>query len=139
MGFGNAILSAFEGFMVFRGRARRTEFWWFFLFILIACIASAFLELMVQTKMISIGVNVALFMPFIAVTIRRLHDTGRNFLYILILFVPIPLYYIGPEVWGLGQLFAIASMLLILCLPGNVGTNRFGSDPRVNHDLDAFR
>lgn len=138
MSFGAAILAAFEGFMVFRGRSSRTEFWWFFLFTILASLLASILELFIATKMISIGVNVAFFMPLLAVTVRRLHDTGRSFLYLAILFVPIPLVMIGPEVWGLGQLFAIASMLLILCLPGNTGNNRFGPDPREQPNLDVF-
>ncbi|WP_112322346.1 DUF805 domain-containing protein [Oceanibium sediminis] len=138
MGFGKAILAALEGFMVFNGRSSRAEFWWFFLFTLIASLVASILEIFIDTKMISIGVNVALFMPLLTVTIRRLHDTGRSVKYLMILLAPVPMWFVSSSAGALTQLFVIALLGLILCLPGQIGGNRFGPDPQNAPDLDAF-
>lgn len=137
-GFGRALLACTEKFMIFRGRAPQGEFWWFFVFVLTASVAASLAEQVVRTRMISVFVNVAFFLPLLAAMVRRLHDTNRGAIYLLIPFVPLPLLAYDPAMWGLGQLFALAVLGLILALPGQAGANRFGPDPRQTHDLEAF-
>ena len=55
--------------------------------------------------------------------IRRLRDAGYNGLYVL---VPIVLGLLGP----IGAVLMITSIVAILVLPGEIGPNRFGPDPR---------
>lgn len=142
MGLGGAIMASMEGFMVFRGRSTRSEFWWFFLFAIVVTIAAAVLEAFLETKMISIFVNVIFFMPLLAVTVRRLHDTNRSVIYLAILLLPVPLWFmsglIGDTVWAAAWFFAVSMLLLILCLPGQIGANKYGPDPYNAPDLDAF-
>jgi len=73
MSFVDAIKSGFRNYAKFRGRAGRSEYWWFFLFTVLA-----------QTVASSISddfgnlVGLAVFLPGLAVQVRRLHDTGRS-------------------------------------------------------------
>ncbi|NCZ68523.1 MAG: DUF805 domain-containing protein [Acidimicrobiia bacterium] len=73
MSFVDAIKSGFRNYAKFRGRAGRSEYWWFFLFTVLA-----------QTVASSISddfgnlVGLAVFLPGLAVQVRRFHDTGRS-------------------------------------------------------------
>jgi len=73
MSFVDAIKSGFRNYAKFRGRAGRSEYWWFFLFTVLA-----------QTVASSISpdfgnlVGLAVFLPGLAVHVRRMHDTGRS-------------------------------------------------------------
>jgi len=72
MSFVAAIQSGFRNYANFRGRASRSEFWWFSLFTLIVQLATSGFEV--------IGglVSLALLLPGLAVHVRRLHDTDRR-------------------------------------------------------------
>jgi uncharacterized membrane protein YhaH (DUF805 family) len=68
-----AIQSGFRNYAKFRGRATRSEYWWFFLFTVLAqSVASSIDE--------NFGniVGLAVFLPGLAVHVRRIHDTGRS-------------------------------------------------------------
>ena len=73
MSFLAAIQSGFRNYVKFRGRASRSEYWWFFLF-----------TVLLQTVTSSIDENLGnlaglvVFLPGLAVQVRRLHDTGRS-------------------------------------------------------------
>ncbi|MGV1036772.1 MAG: DUF805 domain-containing protein [Candidatus Nanopelagicales bacterium] len=94
MGFGQAISTCFSKYVVFAGRARRSEFWWWILFVAIVQGVANVLDSIVgttynvyttsgdwyqyQTGWIGTIVGLALFLPTISVAVRRLHDTGRS-------------------------------------------------------------
>ena len=114
----------------FSGRARRSEFWLFSLFILVVeivyCVLIRVTGLdpshygtvngvgMVLTGLLMIFL-LAIIVPSLAVTFRRLHDTNRSAWWLLIVFLP-----------------AIGSLVLFVfyLLPGTAGANRFGPDPK---------
>jgi len=115
----------------FSGRARRLEFWLFTLFIVLVEIVY-FVLLGVTGNFLTSdyggmnGAGIALvgifslfflgiFIPSIAVTFRRLHDTNRSAWWLLISFLPV----IGALV-----------LLVFYFLPGTPGPNRFGPDPK---------
>lgn len=82
----------------FDGRARRTEYWMFMLFHFIILFILVFLSaLIARFAMINILIVIlpiyvlATFIPALAVTIRRLHDTGKSGWYYLLSFIP----YVG--------------------------------------------
>jgi uncharacterized membrane protein YhaH (DUF805 family) len=96
MGFGEAIQSCFRQYVGFSGRARRSEYWYFFLFIVLVDIVASVLDSVLGTMSDSTNVGVigtitslALLLPSIAVAIRRLHDTSRTGWWILIGLIPI--------------------------------------------------
>lgn len=105
----------------FSGRASRSEFWWFQLFIVIVSIPLYVLGFIAgytgsQTlALASTGLSavmwLALIVPLIAVTVRRLHDTDRSGWWYLLMLVP----------------FAGLVVLVFMLLPGTAGDNRFGS------------
>ena len=135
---GTAVMSCLEKFLIFGGRATRAEFWWFFLFTVIAGVLAVPLEIFLETKMITTGVSVAFLLPTLAAGSRRLHDTGRPGWLLAIPFLALPLYAVGTAAYGTGQLFGIAVVVLLLCMPGQRGANRYGPDPKLAPDLDAF-
>ncbi|KQY29890.1 hypothetical protein ASD38_11275 [Caulobacter sp. Root487D2Y] len=115
----------------FSGRARRSEFWLFGLFIFLVEIVyfvlmgvTGNLEPTGYTQMNGVGVALAglfslfclgMLIPGLAVTFRRLHDTNRSAWWLLIGLLPV----IGSLV-----------LLVFYLLPGTTGPNRFGADPK---------
>lgn len=118
MNFGEAVRTVItERYADFRGRARRSEFWWFALFYFVLMVFLGYVVDSVSESLSSILVLVAwagLLVPYLAVGVRRLHDTDRTGWWILIGFIPI----IGTIV-----------LLVFFVQRGTPGTNRFGPDP----------
>jgi uncharacterized membrane protein YhaH (DUF805 family) len=72
MNFQNSVKSGFSNYANFKGRASRSEFWWWTLFTFIVSAAvSSF------TGLDSLA-SAVLFLPSIAVGCRRMHDRGRR-------------------------------------------------------------
>lgn len=96
MGFVEAVQSCFRQYVGFSGRARRSEYWWFFLFTILVSMVASVLDSIFGTMSDTTNVGVigtiaslALLLPSIAVAIRRLHDTSRSGWWILIGLIPI--------------------------------------------------
>lgn len=88
----NYYLDAIKKYAVFNGRASVQEFWQFVLFNVIVNAALYVLEkyvLGMQTRYFSTLYNMFVFLPSLAVTVRRLHDTGRSGWWIFISGIPI--------------------------------------------------
>ena len=121
----------------FAGRSRRREFWAFFLLPFAALLGVA---IGLARVLVAIGaagdsghavsdvaaylgpalgwlgiVIAALFIPTIAVQVRRFHDQDRPGFLLLLNLVPV----IGGVI-----------VLILMCLPGTPGRNRYGPDPR---------
>jgi uncharacterized membrane protein YhaH (DUF805 family) len=73
MTFSQAVSSCMGKYGTFKGRATRSEFWWFMLFQLLASVAA----IIINEKFLGI-VQIALLLPYLAVGARRLHDIGRT-------------------------------------------------------------
>jgi uncharacterized membrane protein YhaH (DUF805 family) len=84
MEFQEAVRVCFAKYFDFEGEASRPEFWWFFLFVGVVSFALA----AVSNKLSGLF-SLAVLVPFIAVTVRRLHDTNRSGWWVLIWFVPV--------------------------------------------------
>ncbi|MFS2020309.1 DUF805 domain-containing protein [Massilia sp. CT11-108] len=102
-----SVETCFKKFATFDGTARRSEYWWFFLFNFIVSMILA----MIVPK-ISYVYSVIALLPGIAVTTRRLHDTDRSGWWQLISFVP----FVGVIV-----------MVVFLCQDSR--PNRYGAAP----------
>ncbi|WP_225800816.1 DUF805 domain-containing protein [Streptomyces sp. NK15101] len=86
----NWYLDVLKKYAVFSGRARRKEFWMFALFNTIAAIILIIVDMAIGTYPLIYGIYVlAVFLPSLGVTVRRLHDTGRSGWWILIDLVPL--------------------------------------------------
>ncbi|MEK9521494.1 DUF805 domain-containing protein [Streptomyces sp. NPDC087908] len=85
----NWYLDVIKKYAVFSGRARRKEFWMFQLFNFIISIVLVAIGTAIDFSLLSTIYSLAVLLPSLGVTIRRLHDTGRSGWWILIGLVPI--------------------------------------------------
>ena len=84
MTFGESISICFTKYADFTGRASRSEFWWWTLFVILASIATGLIS-----DMVSALFSLATLLPGLAVGARRLHDTDRSGWLQLLWFIPI--------------------------------------------------
>ena len=88
MSFGQAVSSVLGNYVNFSGRARRSEYWYWVLFTALLGAVAWTLDAVfglhfynangVRFGWIALIVSALVFLPSIAVTMRRLHDTGRS-------------------------------------------------------------
>lgn len=85
MSFGQSISHVLSNLTNFQGRAGRSEFWWWYLFITIVSVVAYGLEGAIGLRgdgafasVLTYAVSIILFLATLAVAIRRLHDTGRS-------------------------------------------------------------
>ena len=173
-------LRPLKNYADFSGRASRAEFWWFFLFIMVSVFAMYMVLIVTMVGaaagasgappsagllgaigIVGIGMLLlwlAMFIPMLAVQVRRLHDTGRSgwwlggywLLYLVYLAMLVgsigtslagaaggvaappdasgPLF-IATTILGLVMFIYAIALLVFFCLPGTPGANRFGPDP----------
>ena len=138
MNFKNAIKTCLKDkYANFKGRASRSEFWFFYLFLLIGyatTISTIFISIKLFIGIISIFV-LAMIIPSLAVTVRRLHDINKSGWFILL---PFP-FEIMERVFeksseSLPQVFLIISLglyiylFVLYCTDGDKKNNRFGKN-----------
>ena len=118
MGFGDAVRNALmNNYVGFKGRASRSEYWWFVLFtIIVNFIATAFPS-DITPNPTSIIVSLAIFLPSLGVIVRRLHDLGKSGWWILLAIIPI-VNFIG-----------IFVILVFMVMEGEEHTNQYGEVP----------
>ena len=114
LGFPESIVRCFRKYATFRGRATRAEYWWFSLFntLLGTAVYAAVQHLMgteSADEVISF-VQLAIFLPMLAVGVRRLHDIDFRGWWMLL------------GLTGVG----IIPLIIFFCLPGKAAPNRFG-------------
>ena len=115
-------LEVLQKYAVFDGRARRKEYWMFLLINILVSVVLIAIDNLIGTfsHQASFGLlqglySLALLIPSIAVTVRRLHDTGRTGWWILISLVPL----IGGII-----------LLIFMVLESEPGTNQYGPNPK---------
>ena len=108
---------------VFKGRARRKEYWYFVLFNLIFVIAAMILDRLFGTFDSNSGYGViyglyvlAVFVPGLAVSVRRLHDLGKSGWWLLIALIPL----VGG-IW----------LIVLYATEGQHIDNQYGPDPKA--------
>jgi uncharacterized membrane protein YhaH (DUF805 family) len=121
----NWYLMTLKQYIDFRGRARRKQYWMFTLINVILSLLLSSLDGMVGLFNAEAGIgmisglySLAILLPAIGVTVRRLHDTGRTGWWLLIGLIPL----IGALV-----------LLYFLVSNGDSQSNRFGSDPKTDN------
>lgn len=123
---------------VFAGRASRSEFWWFALFIcLVNLVCGLILQLFppVVAGSLSLVVSLVLLPPNLSVTVRRFHDRNLRGWWLLapVLTLLLSILSGGAAAASLaGNLLSLAMCLCylaILCMPGQTAPNRFGPPP----------
>ncbi len=111
VGFGEAISQAFKNLTDFNGRASRSAYWWFALFVFIVSVVVDIIAVASGVKAIQYIVEAVVFVLTVALQVRRLHDTNRSGFW-----------------WFIGLIPIVGTIVLIVfnCLPGTPGSNKFG-------------
>ncbi|MEV7281691.1 DUF805 domain-containing protein [Streptomyces sp. NPDC093111] len=113
----NWYLDVLKKYAVFSGRARRQEFWMFFLFNVIAAIIVMVVDMALGTYPLLYAIYaLGVFLPALGVTVRRLHDTGRSGWWILIDLVPL----VGAII-----------LIVFLATEGDSQQNAHGPNPKL--------
>ena len=110
LGFTEALGAACKKVTQFKGRSRRSEFWWTYLAVGIINFICSFIPLIGTLMSILLG------LAMIPITFRRLHDTDRSAWWALLFLIP----FIG---WLI--------IIVFNCQAGTPGENRFGPDPKL--------
>jgi uncharacterized membrane protein YhaH (DUF805 family) len=109
MTFVDSIKTCLSKYADFKGRASRSEYWWFYLFLVLVYIVLMVLVQVTGSTLLFIPV-LALFLPSIAAGARRLHDTNRSGWWLLIGIIPL----IG------------LALIVLLVLEATPGDNQYG-------------
>lgn len=140
MTFGESVRSCFAKFVTWQGRASRSEYWYFVLFELIVLAVSAIVDNILGTSFKfmnpatgmeqSLGYGylymlsaLVMFLPALAVMVRRLHDTDRSGWWYWIALIP---------------LVGVILLLVWFCTKGTTGPNTYGEDPLGGGAASAF-
>ena len=118
MTFGEAVSSVLKQYAGFTGRARRSEYWYFALFNALVLSAVRLLAALLNAPLLSllvVLVGLVFLLPGLAVTARRLHDTGRTGWLLLLGIIP---------------LAGTIALLVFTCMDSDPGPNRFGPSPK---------
>lgn len=141
-------------FAVFTGRAPRAEYWWFYLATVIVQIPLTIVDKTIgEWSPLSSLFSLATFIPWLAVTVRRLHDTNRSGWWLLTLLIPIFVVgfaaaaAVGATLSGTAPAEPTGSMLVMMIVAvvamiivgivmfvfmvseGTHGRNDYGDDP----------
>lgn len=114
MDFITAVKTGFGKFATFEGRARRSEYWFFTLFLVLASTVLSIIDATTGIGVLSLIFSLVTLIPAIAVAVRRLHDTNRSGWWYLLFLVPL----VGAIV-----------LIIWFCGQGTEGENRFGANP----------
>jgi uncharacterized membrane protein YhaH (DUF805 family) len=117
MNFPNAIVSGFRNYVNGRGRAARSEYWYWALFVFLLGFICSVLDAGIfpenTVSPFSSVAGIVTFLPGISVAVRRLHDIGRTGWWWLIAFTVV----------------GIIVLIYWACQKGDAGPNAYGSDP----------
>ena len=112
----NWYVEVLKKYAVFGGRARRMEYWMFFLFnFIIAIVLSVGGRITHIGPWLNLVYSLAVLIPGIAVSVRRLHDTNRSGWWLLIALVP----FVG-----------VIILLVFMFLDSQPGDNQYGPNPK---------
>lgn len=131
MTFVESIQTCFRKYATFSGRASRSEFWWWVLFGILGGLVTSIIPF------INAIFSIALIIPNLAVTARRLHDTDRSGWWMLAPYGFMALAGVvamtgsgtGTAVVGVIALIMVIVLIVWLATKGTEGDNDFGSDP----------
>jgi len=128
MGFAEATRSFWKNYATFKGRARRSEYWFIQLFLVLTNLAAFFIDLALLDgdleRIMAMGGGgivglvwiLATIVPALAVLIRRLHDADKSAWWVLIGLVP----------------FAGGIVLLVFTVQDSTpGDNKYGASPKA--------
>ena len=133
----------------FKGRAPRSEYWWFMLFYgIVNAVSSQISAIAYIGPIASLAISIAMFIPYLAVSVRRFHDLDKSGMPAILAIIMPPVLSLLATVFGvLGLLLLSEGMLTLSAVlwlltaaaaiyliiqtvrPGTTGDNQFGPDP----------
>ena len=131
-------LTVLRNYAGFAGRAHRREYWMFFLFNFLFSSLAITLDVNIGTSFsfptgyegldltygyIQIAYSVLLFIPSLAVAVRRLHDVGKSGWMILVALIPV-----AGIIW----------LLILLVRQSDPGENKYGPNPHEMSDTGVL-
>jgi uncharacterized membrane protein YhaH (DUF805 family) len=126
----NYYFAAFRKYAAFKGRATRSEYWYFTLFNILAVLGFGLIDQLMGTFNFDAGYGplsaiytLAMILPGLSVSIRRLHDTGRSGGWFLITAIPV-----------LGLLV----FLYLALLDSDPNPNQYGESPSWKYNIQNF-
>ncbi|MBH0329593.1 membrane protein [Brevibacillus brevis] len=112
--------SVLKQYVAFAGRARRQEYWMFTLFNIIVSLVIALVDSLIGTaSVLGMIYSLAVLLPSLGVTVRRLHDTGRSGWWVLLGLIP----FIG------------AIILIVFMCQDSQGDNQYGANPKASQSF----
>lgn len=124
----NYYLAVLKNYAQFSGRARRSEYWYFVLFNLIFAIVAIVLDKILGTNIDPLPYGafyilyvLAVFIPGLAVSVRRLHDIGKSGWMYFIAFIPVVGF-----IW----------LLILFFTEGNADSNEYGPNPKAATEVE---
>ncbi len=108
-------IKVFKNYSDFEGRASKSEYWYFFLFNIIACFLLSIIDSLLGFNFFASVYSLAAFIPGLSVSFRRLHDTGKSAWWLLVCLIPI----IGWIV-----------LLFFMTKDSEIGDNQYGPIPK---------
>ena len=123
----DSVIKCFQKYVGFEGRASRSEFWWFFLFTGIAYIIAMIIDVILfgfelsDPTPISWALQFAVFLPSLAVIVRRLHDIGKSGWFYFIALIPI---------------IGLILIIVWFCSDGEPVPNMYGPVPTNTRDVN---
>ncbi len=147
--FGEAISTCFAKFVTFKGRASRSEYWFWALFTILVSVLTGFIDAFAFPTMVDVSplnslANLIMLLPSLAVSFRRLHDTNRSgwwvggFYIALIAISGVAILALANDpnaqqtannfipLLVLGVVIYVVVLIVFLCQRGTPGPNRFG-------------
>lgn len=122
-------VAVLKKYAVFDGRARRKEYWMYSLITVLISVGLSIIDQVLGLNKAAGGISplqtiygLAVLVPGIAVSVRRLHDTNRSGLWVLVAFIP-----------------CVGAILLLIWFiaEGDKGSNQFGPDPKAGERQSA--
>lgn len=110
---------AFKKFAQFTGRARRSEYWYFVLFNMLASLATFGVDMVIGSPILNSIYGLVALVPGLAVFARRMHDSGRSAWWLLI------------ALTGIG----VFVLLYFLVQDSEPGENKWGLNPKDSHAI----
>lgn len=112
----NYYTDVLKKYAVFDGRSQRKEYWMFTLFHFIITIILSIIAGVIDSNILSILYGLAVFIPSLAVSVRRLHDTNRTGWWVLINIIP---------------LIGLIVFIIFMVLDSTPGDNTYGPNPKA--------
>ena len=106
----NYYFKVLKNYADFKGRARRSEYWYLVLFNALMTIVLGYIGILLETELLGTMYSFAVIIPSLAVGVRRMHDVGKSGWFLLI-----PIYN-----------------FILAVTEGEKGENQYGADPKAN-------